>query len=380
MTESNPATSQGRLLDTQDEEDPYHAPIPRPTQEDHLPMAFRPIYHFDAHKQSWIMQMPTTLPSDASRLTQFKLITWNIDFMQSYGEERYIAALNFLERFLTQDESPGSTRLVSSTVILLQEIDQRLLEYITGHPFVRESYLTTDISGNTWLNDDNVYGVVTLIPKTYSGNVASVFRTNFPGSRMGREALYVDLVLPNPEELIPSTEGDTVAFDHEREGESQQLRYLRIANVHLESLRGRSDAERLEQLSSTVPFLTAPGVHVGVVAGDMNPIGPEDAGLPLKLGLIDAWIAYTRRKREREGCTISDEEIDDDPLGYTWGYQPPTTFSPRRMDKVLMCGNVDVVDIERIADGLEVQVVDETEMQVLWVTDHCGLFASLVVE
>ncbi|KAF9038492.1 hypothetical protein BJ165DRAFT_1531581 [Panaeolus papilionaceus] len=379
---------------------PHHTSIPMPTLEAHLPMAFRPIYQFDACKQDWIAKMPTASPLDASPLQNFNLITWNIDFMQPYTEERYAAAVNFLERFLSQKEEPesssstqGDDDIASSTVILLQEIDQRFLEYITAHQFVREFYLTTDISGSTWLNDDNVYGVITIIPKSLSHNVASVFRTNFPGTRLGREALYVDLLLPNTEELtvvlsIPPECNAT--RDHEEEFASRRTptRYLRIANVHLESLRGRSDAERIEQLGSTVAFLDAPGVHVGVIAGDMNPIGPDDPGLPTNLGFVDAWVLDVRRRiqeKNREGCLgpgvmITDEEIEDDPLGHTWGYQPPTMFKPRRMDKVLMRGeNVEVLGIEKIAEKLEVEVCDDGEMETVWVTDHCGLLARLRV-
>ncbi|KAF9038493.1 hypothetical protein BJ165DRAFT_1498399, partial [Panaeolus papilionaceus] len=248
----------------------------------------RQIYSFNSAENKWIASDPSATEPGMPLSTELKIATWNIDFMRANHEQRYTTAFNYLQETLS---SSADSINIGPTIILIQEIEDEFFPIIINHPFVRECYDVTDISCETWANPYSNYGTMTLIPKSLSNYVAAVFRTRFPTSRMQRDALYVDLLLQIRESTLE--EGDNATQGENKPGK----RCLRIANVHLESLRQESDAERPRQLGSVVLFLSEEHVYAGIVAGDMNPIGPHDAALPTQLGLVDAWSTTYRRKK-----------------------------------------------------------------------------------
>lgn len=117
------------------------------------------------------------------------------------------------------------------------------------------------------------------------------------------------------------------------------------------------------QMSIAASYLRSVG-H-GVVAGDFNPVLPEDETLVRDNNLIDAWT-----------------ELHPNEEGLTWGLDSDEPFPPRRMDKVALVG-LKACDIHVIRPGtcatnvsgkqvgLEQEEFKRSD-QVPW-SDHSGL-------
>jgi tyrosyl-DNA phosphodiesterase 2 len=89
--------------------------------------------------------------------------------------------------------------------------------------------------------------------------------------------------------------------------------------------------------------------------------------------------------------------VEDTEESYTWGKQNPAWFAGRfpdaRLDKVLFCGGVEVVRLERIGVGVVAKMAfdggdrgeeeddddDGDEEEEVWVTDHYGLEAEFLI-
>ncbi|KAJ3507679.1 hypothetical protein NLJ89_g6169 [Agrocybe chaxingu] len=375
--------------------------LPQLSPDDTLegwPASPKDLYTFDTSTSTWVPRTPTThAPIDAVPITSFAVATWNVNFMPAYERSRLKAALDHLQAFI----SPLASRDPPvPCMVLIQEMHVNCFSALLQHPWVREQYDLTDVSSHSWENSRSNYGTVTLVPRVLAGNTVSVFRTKFKGSRMSREALFVDLVVP--------AEGTSTPV----QPDEPEPKIIRIANVHLESLRGPSDEARVKQLKSVALFLSAPRIHAGLVGGDMNPIAPTDARLPEQFGLQDAWIEChnpvprskteveneARERGVQDDGQLAKREEYDDPAGHTWGYQPPTIkFSPTRMDKILLVGELKAEEIEKVGVGLKVVPEeddhdrklafnrkfgpdDSKEQSPVWVSDHFGLLARLRVQ
>ena len=110
----------------------------------------------------------------------------------------------------------------------------------------------------------------------------------------------------------------------------------------------------------------SPGCSGGIIAGDFNPISPEDDGLVNKNELVDAWVALRRRA---------------DPDGATWGVSVERRdgLGPGRLDEVAMMG-LKVEEMEVLRPGsLEVPRPGEKSVGIPW-SDHCGLRCTSAVE
>ncbi|KAJ3500736.1 hypothetical protein NLJ89_g9658 [Agrocybe chaxingu] len=361
------------------------------------PASPKKLYTFDPSKSTWINRTPVThAPTYPVPIMSLAVATWNVDFMAAYEKSRLKSALDLLQALVTP--------LLVPCIVLIQEMHDNCFNTLLGHSFVREWYDVTDVSSYSWENFTSNYGTVTLVPRVLAENVVSVFRTKFRGSKMGREALFVDLAVPTEARAANLTD----PTGSKQEAQNEALKILRIANVHLESLRGSSDAARVRQLASVASFLSASKIHAGLVGGDMNPIAPSDPGLPTRLGLLDAWVechapptnvSPEERKEKRQaveddGFISRGGEAYDDPAGHTWGYQPTNRFPPRRMDKVLFVGGLKAEKIEKIGVGLKVvpetgddeeeeeeeEEAQEMERSPVWVSDHYGLLARFQVQ
>ncbi|KAF8202482.1 Endonuclease/exonuclease/phosphatase [Pholiota molesta] len=314
----------------------------------------QPFYEFNQDAGKWESKAPQALnqTSTISGAASFTVVTWNVDFMKPYQAQRLTAILSHLQHTVVDPLSSSPERhSPAHIVVLLQEFHYNCFPALLEHPMVRASFALTSVSTATWAHRDARYGVVTLISRTLTPMVAKVFRNPFANTTMAREALYVDLRV-HPEKVV------------------------RIANTHLESLSGPSDQMRQKQLASVAEFLHAPEVHGGLVGGDMNPIGPLDGCLPERLGLVDAWTA-TRESSVpgTEGQQRKDQEED-----HTWGYQPPSRYPRRRMDKVLLAGNLEAKGMERVGVGLKVSVPSsKNKTESVWASDHYGLVAKIHV-
>ncbi|KAL2825745.1 Endonuclease/exonuclease/phosphatase [Aspergillus cavernicola] len=285
------------------------------------------------------------------------LISWNIDFHAPAPRERMSAALQHLNKRLSdhgqQNDSP--------TVIFFQEMVESDLGLIQQAPWIRDRFYITDLFRTHWRAS---YGTLTLVDRRL--HIQRVFRVPYGLSRMQRDGLFVDINMQNPH----ATGGNPV---------------IRLCNTHLESLAS-GISSRTVQLKLASEFMHGTGrystsglptPHAAILAGDLNAFAPEDAIAPNECGLNDAFLAL--------GGTEETEEA------YTWGKQNPVgmdgKFPDARMDKVLFCGSVEVLAFAKIGEGLKARVDcsmdddtsdDEAEdaYDDVWVTDHLGLDAE----
>jgi hypothetical protein len=199
-----------------------------------------------------------------------------------------------------------------------------------------------------------------------------VFRAPFDGSKMGRDALLVDLdVAWAPAKTVSGNSGGGV---------------FRIANTHLESTMAGA-MQRPKQLAIVARFLKQPGVAVGVVGGDMNALIPSEKHLPGTRGieLKDAWNIeelYVLKKNDYRGLRRSGGGVCGEEWGNTWGYQTePKRMKqqpPGRLDKILYTGDVAFGGVagkvvRRIGIGLQYYSAGYGEEGYGWVSDHFGL-------
>ncbi|KAJ7125167.1 Endonuclease/exonuclease/phosphatase [Mycena epipterygia] len=298
------------------------------------------LYSYDPLKTLWSL---TTSPPSSEPPTQFSIISWNIDFAAPLVVRRFQTALTHLEKILSPHISSPPP---PPTIILLQEVHTSCFQPLLSNPFIREFYQLSNISSR------QSYSTLTLVPNSLAAMVSSVLRTPFPVTRMERDCVYVDLDIPSPESAA-----------------KPKFMRLRIANTHLESLRGFGDTARPKQLKFISKLLTAPEIDGGLVAGDMNCISPSDHNLPEQVGLSDVWLTV----KNKESGTDGDAEE-----GHTWGYQPKSKFPAGRLDKILTVGKIDAVEIQRVGVGLRVDGSQDRSKDT-WVSDHYGLLAKIVL-
>ncbi|KAI0785956.1 Endonuclease/exonuclease/phosphatase [Abortiporus biennis] len=308
------------------------------------------LYSFDHKNASWTERKRAAIsPSDY--ISKFSLATWNIDFSSPLPILRLKSALDYLEQLLSPLLNSDNDNPPPPTIILLQELHKSCFPTLLSNKFIRAVYDVSDISPVSW-NKDSSYGTVTLVPKPLSQYVSFIFRTPFPSTIMGRDALYVDFSFPGPS---PHDDGE------------RNTTKIRVGNTHLESLPGHGDKARTQQLASISEFLSCSPLDCGVVGGDMNAISPSDSTLVEDVGLLDAWTS-----------SVEMENAADEADGHTWGYQPPTVFPPNRLDKILFVGELRVDDIERIGVGLKHANADASDDNA-WVSDHYGLLAKFTI-
>lgn len=264
--------------------------------------------------------------------SQLRLLTWNIDVMQSGTKIRMSAAITYLKGVV--DATPTDQPLV----IFLQEMCVSDLKQLQNTEWIQKLFYITDLTSSDW--DDPYYGTTTLVDRRLS--ISKVFRVHFR-SQFGRDGLFVDI------------------------NTGRDNKVLRFCNTHLESLVSMPPL-RPPQLALAAKYLHAVDAHAGILAGDLNAIQPFDKTLHIDNDLQDAFL------------TIGGEEGQEE--GFTWGYQSNEhsmkKYGPCRMDKVFFCGNVSVETLDRIGIGEKVEDSRREELQRLtggldWITDHYGL-------
>lgn len=208
-----------------------------------------------------------------------RLISWNIDVLVPFAEERMSAALQYLEKLVT------STPADVPVVLFLQEMGISDLEQIRDSKWIHERFNITELDGRHWLSP--FYGTTTLIDRRL--HIKSVFRVPWI-SKFDRDGLFVDVALSGKESL------------------DKEEKVLRLCNTHLESLVADPPVRPL-QLSSASKYLQQAEVACALLAGDLNAIQPFDQSLHSENNLKDTYLA------------LGGEENSDN--GYTWGYQVP---------------------------------------------------------
>jgi len=167
---------------------------------------------------------------------------------------------------------------------------------------------------------------------------------------MGRDVLFVDIVLP-------------------------QDKTLRVGTTHLESLRA-SPPLRPAQLTTAADLMK--DTDVAIVGGDLNAIEDFDKTLHLENDLKDAYL--------ENGGAEGDEE------GATWGQMVTkmerARFGLGRLDKILFCGDGLVLEgfqtfgMDAVLEGeAGERLVNEYfgGLEKAWVTDHLGIMANFRV-
>jgi tyrosyl-DNA phosphodiesterase 2 len=284
--------------------------------------------------------LPSGAPSTGEVIPNVQVITWNVEFSSPHVEERTIGILDYIQNYITTTAAHISG---IPTILLFQEARADAVLALTKHSFIQNNYDLTDFSTR---NFGNYYGTVTCIPQILTPFVTSVSRQPFQNTRMGRDALTVDLGLPHNNPSFPS---------------QPIVSQIRICNTHLESLRGHGDLARPKQLKEISQLLLS--ADGGLVAGDMNAIAPTDHPVPFDVGLTDAWEVMHPQ------ATVD--------ASHTWGYQPPhRRHLPARLDKVLYLGALAPVSIELFGVGESI----EYEGSKYWLSDHYGLVAQFAVE
>ncbi|KAK3680726.1 Endonuclease/exonuclease/phosphatase [Podospora appendiculata] len=287
-----------------------------------------------------ISQLTAVLPvphdETSTMPISFSILSWNIDFMRPLADERMKVALAHLRSLVER----AATR---PSIIMLNEMVDPDFDLIQMEDWIRQGYRITDSSTQHWQSD---YGTLILIPKSMP--IKSVFRVHYSQTRMGRDALFVDISLP-------------------------QDKTLRICTTHLESLVANPPV-RPGQLAEAAKFIHE--ADASILGGDLNAIQPFDKTLHLENGLRDAYLE-----------TGGEEDAE---AGMTWGQMAGTyqrnKFGLTRMDKLLFCGGLEVESFETF--GMDLEVEDEVGREQLralvgmekgWITDHLGVKADFRV-
>ncbi|KXX80789.1 5'-tyrosyl-DNA phosphodiesterase [Madurella mycetomatis] len=267
----------------------------------------------------------------------FSVLSWNIDFMRPLADARMKAALKHLDSLVAGR--------ASQSVIMLNEMVDSDLKLIGSTDWVRRDYNMTDVSTENW--ELQCYGTCMLVPKSMP--IRRVFRVHYERTSMQRDALFVDVALP-------------------------QEKTLRLCATHLESLKA-DPPKRPSQLYTAAKYLHQ--AHAGILAGDLNAIEPFDRTLHVENNLKDAYLQ-----------TGGQEDAES---GMTWGQMAEASererFGLSRMDKVLFCGGLAVSDFGTFGMGVQVEseadreeLVRTRQLEEGWATDHLGVKGDFRIE
>lgn len=299
---------------------------PLPGEGD-APCHFQPWHAFDDSSKSWAPMEPRSIRAEA-RLgcstipsrgqAEFTIVTWNIDAMAPMPQKR---ADGIVTRIL------GLSSAVD--VVFLQEVSHPALLFLLDDARIRDNWYSSDADASRWGGQS--FGTITLVSKRrFDGAVAlgPVWRVKYP-SRFGRDALCCDILASLPDPTLDAIR-------------------VRLVNVHLDSLPIKP-SHRPRQISSVASLIRSAGC--GLVAGDFNPVLPEDSTLVEDHGLADAW-----------------KQLHSQDSGFTWGLDGKQPFPPGRLDKVAtMNTHVEAIEI------LHPEACKENSGEPEPWSDHCGL-------
>lgn len=326
--------------------------VPLPTREADATPVFQQWHKFNSPADAWTpLDSPSTTTTTTTTGTErrshdnkFVLVTWNIDASSSAPEARISALISHIQNLTTPAD-----------IIFVQEVSRPALSALLETPWIRENWYSSEADTAKW--GKQPFASMTLVSRawlSHSGpnnvTLGPVWRVNYP-THFQRDALCCDVF------LLPSN-GSTSSSS------SSSSSRVRLVNVHLDSLP-INPSLRPRQLAIIASYLRAAG-H-GLVAGDFNPVLPEDDALVGKNGLVDAWT-----------------ELHPEDDGFTWGVDGDAPFPPSRLDKVAMVG-LEASDIQVLPPGkIELTGVlkhegnnqDDQGLAVKW-SDHSGLVCSV---
>ncbi|EEU47561.1 uncharacterized protein NECHADRAFT_35874 [Fusarium vanettenii 77-13-4] len=295
-------------------------------------------HQFIPSSQTWSRVETSGPPRQASELgrnldPKLRIVTWNVDAGAHFTESRLEAIVSHI---LCQKPV--------ADIIFFQEVSRPALLHLLKDTRIRDSWFSTEADTTNW--GGHIFATMMLVSKARFGPsnksmsvsaLGPVWRVKFP-SRFGRDALCSDIFVSSPTD------------------NSSQISRLRLINVHLDSL-ALERSRRPEQLSIAAEMLRETGK--GLIAGDFNPVLPEDNTLVAYNGLVDAWT-----------------KVHDSEPGFTWGVDGKQAFPPGRLDKIAILG-LQPHEIEVMHPG----VIEKEEFgvgQVPW-SDHSGLRCTFEV-
>jgi len=305
--------------------------------------------------------------------TKLRLISWNIDVLVPFAEERMSAALDHLHDLVS------STPPEIAIVIFLQEMGVSDMEQIRDSAWVKQRFNLTDIDSQNWLSSH--YGTTTLVDRRV--HIDSVFRVPWY-SKFGRDGLFVDIKLYN------CLHADL------------PVKLLRLCNTHLESLVADPPVRPI-QMAAAKQYLSHPDVESAILAGDLNAIEHFDRSLHTDNELEDMYFSIGGHANAPSDAAVFGNFIvyDDNHLptnrngpgeedsdhGYTWGYQSPQAMRNRfgcsRMDKILFRGWLGPCKFQRIGMGVKVAKEHRQTMkeagELDWVSDHYGVMGDFLL-
>lgn len=100
----------------------------------------QPIHAWQAGK--WRPLEANAETPDSGAADNFSILSWNIDHLMAFGNERMIRALQFLEEYVTQTPQ--------KPVMMFNEMVPSDLEIIQSQPWIQQAYHLTDISHQFW--------------------------------------------------------------------------------------------------------------------------------------------------------------------------------------------------------------------------------------
>ncbi|KAK2734448.1 hypothetical protein FQN57_001683 [Myotisia sp. PD_48] len=278
--------------------------LPLPALASDTSLSFQSWHNFNPHSGQWdhshnsqTVTADQRDPGDTELHCDSKLVlvTWNIDSATPAPETRISAIISHIKSLTPPVD-----------IIFLQEVSRPALLELLTIPWVRDNWFSSEADTTQWGKQS--FASVTLLSRVRFGypNYASnkitlgpVWRVKY-ASRFERNALCCDILLPTSSHPLMN-----------------QGR-IRLVNVHLDSLP-INPSLRPRQLSTAASFLHATGR--GLVAGDFNPVLPEDDGLINTNGLTDAWV-----------------ELRSGEPGFTWGVDGEQPFPPNRLDRIAITG------------------------------------------
>jgi tyrosyl-DNA phosphodiesterase 2 len=219
----------------------------------------------------------------------FRLVSWNVNADALLPKSRMSALLQVIKTTGAAD------------VVFLQEVSREALTALLEESWIQQNWYISDVNVSAFGNQKFIS--ITLVSKPWVATdgilLGAIWRTSLP-SRFGRDALCCDLILNSSSK---HTSGRS-AFR------------IRLINVHLDSLP-INPSLRPHQLSIGALYLRTAGC--GIIAGDFNPVLPEDDDLVRTNNLTDAWA-----------------QLHPNDPGHTWGVYGEQSFPPNRLDKVAL--------------------------------------------
>lgn len=321
----------------------YDVPLPA-CVADASPI-FQPWYIFDSSVNKWVAFNSTSgltgtgyNPSNGGK---FVLVTWNVDATSPAPEARISALISHIQSLVTPAD-----------IIFLQEVSRSALLALLEMPWLRGHWYSSEADTTNWGKQS--FASITLVSRSrltdpQNAALGPIWRVKYP-SRFERDALCCDILLPS-------------------HGPAKNPLRVRLANVHLDSLP-INPSLRPRQLSIITSYLRATG-H-GLVAGDFNPVLPDDDMLVSANGLLDVW-----------------NELYPSEAGFTWGADGDQPFPPNRLDKVALVGlkpcGIKIIAPGDIGQAGTSKLRQEEEDQkhdhnsLLKWSDHSGLVCSFAL-